>query len=167
MSNQQGKPFPSAFLAQLMSGALGTDIKIHTVQLDPDRDLDEQLAEIAETAAAAHRAVCSNCAAHKAAQAAQTAAQRPETDAGNATVGDTDMAATKATAGATEAKTPARERVVVGYMAFDGNKPIHGTFEQERRIVDQGIQQFRDEPIARVLPKGALASLHIRPVYAD
>ena len=133
-------------LSQILNDAAGESIKIHTLQFDPERTLDEQIHEFVNAAEAAHRAECKACA---------DAYEREQAEA------------IKKSGAAPTQDTAPRDRVLAGYMAFDGQQPIHNTFDVNHAVVAEGIERFVTSPHAKVLPKGVVAQLHVRPVYAD
>lgn len=162
--NTKENILPLDVLAQIFAGAIGSAVKVHTVELDPSRSLDEQIDEIIEQQEAAHRAVCKDCAAaYEAAkpkvdtEPVKGAGPRPS-DLNNIASGDSpDLAGSDFTKSS---------RRVVGYMAFDGEQPIPSTFNVEHDTIAKDIAVFKASKLY-TLARQAARELNIRPVYVD
>lgn len=154
--NTKQKAVFSQMLASALGGHLGDAVRVHTIELDPSRDLDEQLQEFIMQREAEHREHCPDCAAAYAAQNGE----------GKQTSEGQDNAAMGARS---ESPKQAEPRMrIVGYMAFDNEQPIPGTFDVEYTNVEKGIEEFKKGPFYHLVngAHGIDERLNVRPVYA-
>lgn len=130
---------PAALLASLLNGLSNGTFSVLEVPLDPSRSLEDQLDEVGaqldakiDAARAEHRKTCPTCAAAYEARQEQTKpAPEPEPEP--------------------EPTKQVPKLRSIGFMAFDGDKPIDKTFDADRDVVAEGVKQFLEDPMVQML----------------
>ena len=128
-----------------------------SVEIDPDSPLseDEQVQAAVDKAAAKHREECAGCREEYEREqvAAATSVPVSNTDKerrqgqvdrrvqGNP-VGNAGRAAATYFGDKATGETNAPDRRIVGYMAYAGDTPIIGTFDEEHDVVVGGVIEF-------------------------
>lgn len=162
-----------SLLNGLLLDALPPGAKIELIKLDPGADPEEQIAKLIAEHDAEHRKTCQDCAAayakEQAAQATQKMAEaQPPVDNAHVAPGAELFGATEIASNPKQLAP--RERIVVGYMVFHGERPMPESFDGNKQIVYRGVELFIKD-CARFFGKAftteVTQALSVRPVYAD
>lgn len=170
MSNTHEVPeFLKAIIEGIVLAKIGKSPfdSLGMVELDPTKDIGEQIDAAIKKAKDEHEKNCPRCRAKRQAKAAEEVAEAKDSMA-------QERAEQRVKSNAPEADRQAdRDRVLVGYMAFIqhgeiGSRPIHDSFHPEKEPVEAGLKKFLNDPTVELMNAvGLKVRGDVRAVYAE